>query len=87
MCVPAKLYESVGLGVPTLVIAEETSAAAREARRVGAMTLDGGDVDGLRSLMQDMLAGRLPTRIESQASISYEDLAFEMDHLLKRLAH
>ena len=35
MCVPAKLYESVGLGVPTLVIAEEASAAACEARRIG----------------------------------------------------
>jgi glycosyltransferase involved in cell wall biosynthesis len=85
MCVPAKIYESVGLGVPTLVIAEESSAAAREARRIGAMTLNGGDVDGLRSLMEDMLAGRLPTRIEPQTPISYEDLAVEMDRLLTRL--
>jgi glycosyltransferase involved in cell wall biosynthesis len=83
MCVPAKLYESVGLGVPTLVIAEETSAAACEARRIGAMTLDGGDVNGLRSLMENMLAGRMPTRIETKTPISYEELAIKMDRLLR----
>jgi glycosyltransferase involved in cell wall biosynthesis len=83
MSVPAKIYESVGLGVPTLVIGEETSAAAREARRIGAMTLDDGDVDGLRLLMEDMLDGRLPARIDSQTPISYEDLAIRMDRLLQ----
>jgi hypothetical protein len=83
MCVPAKIYESMGLGVPTLVIAEEGSAAAREARRIGAMTLDGGDVDGLRLLMEDMLAGRIPTRIEPRTPISYEELAVQMDSLLR----
>jgi len=83
MCVPAKLYECVGLGVPTLVIAEEGSAAACEARRIGAMTLDGGDVDGLRLLMEDMLAGRLPTSIGTRTPISYEELAVQMDRLLR----
>jgi glycosyltransferase involved in cell wall biosynthesis len=83
MCVPAKLYESVGLGVPTLVIAEQASAAACEARRIGAMTLESGDVDGMRSLMEDMLAGRIPPRIESQTPISYEHLAIKMDRLLR----
>jgi hypothetical protein len=82
MCVPAKLYECVGLGVPTLVIAERNSAAAREARRIGAMTLEGNDRDGLTSLLKDMIAGRIPTRIEAKTPISYEDLACEMDRLL-----
>lgn len=82
MCVPAKLYECVGLGVPTLVIAERNSAAAREARRIGAMTLEGDDRDGLTSLLKDMLAGRIPTRIEAKTPISYEDLAYDMDRLL-----
>ncbi len=84
MCVPAKLYESVGLGVPTLVIAEETSAAACEARRIGAMTVDGADVEGLRSLLDDLLAGRIPTKMESNVPISYADLAPQMDRLLRR---
>jgi len=83
MCVPAKLYESVGLGVPTLVIAEEESAAACEARRIGAMTLDGGNIEGLRSLMDDLLAGHIPTMIKSKAPISYADLALQMDNLLR----
>jgi hypothetical protein len=83
MCVPAKLYECVGLGVPTLVIAERYSAAAREARRIGALTLEGDDRDGLASLIKDMIAGRVPTRIEPRTPISYEDLAYEMDRLLQ----
>lgn len=83
MCVPAKLYESVGLGVPTLVIAEGSSAAACEARRIGAMTVDGGDVDGIRAVLEDMVSGRIPTRIEPKAPISYEDLAVQMDRLLQ----
>src|SRR5256885_5040333 len=44
LCVPAKLYESVALGTPTLVIAEPDSAAAREARRLGAMTVDAAEI-------------------------------------------
>jgi glycosyltransferase involved in cell wall biosynthesis len=83
MCVPAKLYESVGLGVPTLVIAELSGAAASEARRIGAMSLDSHDVEGMRSLLNDMLSGRLPTTIESTASVSYADLAVQMDRLLR----
>ncbi len=83
MCVPAKLYESVGLGVPTLVIAEETSAAACEARRIGAMTLDGCDVEGLRALFEDMVTGRIPTTIPARTPVSYEELAFQMDRLLR----
>jgi len=83
MQVPAKLYESVGLGIPTLVIAEEKSASACEARRIGAMTVDGSDVQGLRSLMEDMLAGRIPTKLEPTAPISYAHLAEEWDRLLR----
>jgi hypothetical protein len=83
MQVPAKLYESVALGVPTLVIAEEMSAAACEARRIGAMTLDGADVEGLRSLLDDMLSGHLPTTIEPNVPIAYVHLAEEWNNLLR----
>jgi len=83
MQVPAKLYESVGLGVPTLVLAEEMSAAACEARRIGAMTLDGANVEGLRTVLEDMLAGRIPTKIEPRTPISYAYLAQEWDYLLR----
>jgi glycosyltransferase involved in cell wall biosynthesis len=83
MQVPAKLYESVGLGVPTLVIAEPGSAAACEARRIGAMTVDSSDVEGLRSFLEDMLADRMPTKIESTQPIAYAHLAQEWDCLLR----
>jgi glycosyltransferase involved in cell wall biosynthesis len=83
MCVPAKLYESVGLGVPTLVIAEETSAAASEARRIGAMTLDGSDVEGMLALLEDLLARRIPTMIAARTPVSYEELAVQMDRVLR----
>jgi hypothetical protein len=83
MCVPAKLYECVGLGVPTLVIAEVNGAAASEARRIGAMSLDSNDVEGMRSLLRDMLSGRIPTTIVPTTPVSYADLAVQMDRLLR----
>jgi glycosyltransferase involved in cell wall biosynthesis len=83
MCVPAKLYESVGLGIPTLVIAEKDSAAAREARRIGAFTADGHDVDGIKTLLADLMNGNIPMKIEAATPISYEALAVRMDQLLR----
>jgi glycosyltransferase involved in cell wall biosynthesis len=83
MQVPAKLYECVGLGIPTLVIAEATSAAASEARRIGAITLDGSDVEAMRALLEDVLSCRIPTTITSRAPVSYDGLASEMDRLLR----
>lgn len=83
MAVPAKLYESVGAGVPTLVLAEPTSPSALEARRIGAMTVDGDDVDALRRVMEEMLAGRIPTSVAARTPISYEELALRMDRLLR----
>ena len=86
MCVPAKLYECMGLGVPTLVIAEGDSAAANEARRIGAMTVDNDDVAGIRAVLEDVLAGRIPPKVVSAAPISYRDLAVGMDQLLREEA-
>jgi hypothetical protein len=82
MCVPAKLYESVGLGVPTLVIAEKNSAAACEARRIGAMTVEVDDETGIKQLIGEMLSGRMPTQIQAKTPISYRELAVEMDRLI-----
>jgi len=83
MQVPAKLYECVGLGIPTLVIAETTSAAASEARRIGAITLDGSDVEGMRALLEDLLDCRVPTTITSRVPVSYESLGIRIDRLLR----
>ena len=83
MQVPAKLYECVSLGIPTLVIAEAASAAASEARRMGVMTLDANDVEAMRVLLEDILARRVPTTIARMAPVSYEDLGIRMDRLLR----
>ncbi len=83
MQVPGKLYETVGLGVPTLVVAEDTSAAACEARRIGAMTVDNADVDGLQAVFEELLAGGIPTTIPPKTSITYAHLAKQLDELLR----
>ena len=83
LCVPAKLYESVALGTPTLVIAEPDSAAAREARRVGAMTVDAGDVTGISAVLIQMLAGKFSEILEPKTAILYEALARDLDTLLR----
>jgi len=83
MQVPAKLYECVSLGIPTLVIAEATSAAASEARRIGAMTLEANDVEAMQALLEDVLARRIPTTIAAKAPVSYEGLGIRMDSLLR----
>jgi len=82
MCVPAKLYESVGLGIPTLVIAERDSAAAREARRIGAFTAESHDVNAIKGVLADLASGRIPMKIDPTTPISYEALAVRMDRLL-----
>jgi glycosyltransferase involved in cell wall biosynthesis len=80
--VPAKLYEAVALAVPTLVITEPDSAAAREARRIGAMTIENDDVVGMRRILDDIVDGRFPKRIDPRAPISYEALAKQMELVL-----
>lgn len=51
--VPAKLYETVALGVRTIVVAAEGSAAASEARRLGACAIEPGDIAGMARLLDD----------------------------------
>ncbi len=83
LCVPAKVYESVGLGTPTLVIAESNSAASNEAHRIGAFAVEGEDVAGIKALLVDMLSGKIPSTLKPRARISYEELAVDMDRLLR----
>ena len=49
--IPAKLYESVAMGIPTLVIAPAHSAAGREAVRIGALQAEPDDVQGIAAAM------------------------------------
>jgi hypothetical protein len=83
LCVPAKLYECVGLGVPTLVIAEPKSASAEEATRLGAMTADPSDTNAILRVLDDALTGVVPASIQSAVPITYDSVAAEMDRLLR----
>jgi hypothetical protein len=80
--IPAKLYESVGMHLPTLVIAEEESAAAREGKRIGALVRDPADVEGICALFEDLWSGRVAARVPPLRPIEYSHLAAEMGEIL-----
>lgn len=81
--VPAKLYECVAMGNATLVITESTSAAAREARRIGATTFEADDITGIQAFVQEVWRNP-PVRIANSADICYDGIAAEVDVLLLR---
>jgi glycosyltransferase involved in cell wall biosynthesis len=81
--VPAKIYECVGLGVPTLVVTEPGSAAAREAERIGGLVLDSRDAGAWRAILEDVVDGRIPDAMPPIAPISYAALAPQMDRILR----
>jgi glycosyltransferase involved in cell wall biosynthesis len=76
--IPAKLYESVAMGVPTLVIAEATSAAAHEGKRIGAFVRQQDDISGIVDVLERLWSGALPTRIPARAPIEYPELAKDL---------
>ena len=80
--IPAKLYECVAMGVRTLVIGETTSAAAREARRVGAIALEESDVDGMCELLESLWADAAPPAAPLE-TIGYAAISERMDALLR----
>ena len=80
--VPAKLYECVGMGVPTLVITESSSAAASEAERVGAFAFEPRDSEGIRTLLEALWQNRIPARTSAGSAIGYDVIAVAMDRLL-----
>lgn len=83
MQVPAKLYECVGLQLPTLVVTESTSAAAGEATRIGGIVREPDDIDGIREVIEELWTGTREVRVRPAAPISYADLAPEVDQLLR----
>jgi glycosyltransferase involved in cell wall biosynthesis len=81
--IPAKIYECVAMGVPTLVIAESSSAAANEARRIGAMTCEPDDIAGIEQLVEKLWSAPPAAASVSNAPIGYEVIAAQMDALLR----
>jgi len=72
----------VGLGVPTLVVTENDSAAADEGRRIGAMIVESGDLAGMRTILDDLVDGRSGHH-HPKVPVSYESLAVQMDEILR----
>ncbi len=80
--VPAKLYESIGMRVPTLVVGSRNSAAGREAERVGAAVREPHDTVGIVELFECLLSGgdcRLALRPELR---DYRHIAGVVDRVL-----
>ena len=80
--IPAKLYELMGIGIPTVVIAAAGSAAYGEAVRLGAIALEPDDVRGLAEVMEQVWAERLARTETAGAVLDYNDLASQVAQLL-----
>lgn len=81
--IPAKLYEAVAMGIPTLVLAPEGTATATEARRLGAMVHDSDDVEGIARLLERLWQDGGALRPRCPVDITHEALAVRMDALLR----
>jgi glycosyltransferase involved in cell wall biosynthesis len=81
--IPAKLYESVAMGVPTLVVAPAGSATAVAGDRLGAMVRDSGDVDGIACVLEHLWRNGLRERSPCPLPITYEAIAPQVDRVLR----
>ncbi|HVT39105.1 MAG TPA: glycosyltransferase [Gemmatimonadaceae bacterium] len=73
--VPAKLYEMVAMGVPTVVIASPESAASSEAERLGASAISPKDIAGLVHLMEEVWSPSVQSARTPASDVDYEQLA------------
>ena len=80
--IPAKLYESVAMGVPTLVVAPAGSAAAVEGNRLGAVVRDSADVDGIVCVLEQLWGDGAGERPSCPVPITYDAIARLVDQLL-----
>jgi glycosyltransferase involved in cell wall biosynthesis len=81
--VPAKLYEAVGLSVPTLVIAEPDSASAREGERIGALVAAPEETERICSILEGLWACGNEPRRSPVAAVRYDAIATRVDALLR----
>jgi glycosyltransferase involved in cell wall biosynthesis len=80
--VPAKLYESVGMGLPTMVVTETDSATGREAKRLGAAVHGPDDEAGMTAVMTTAwLDGEAPDS-EVPAGVDHAHLAGKLEEFL-----
>jgi glycosyltransferase involved in cell wall biosynthesis len=84
---PAKLYEPVALGIPTLVVAEHDSAAAMEGQRLGTNVLEPDDAEGIAHLLERVWRRETRTPFQSRVPVAYEAIAPLADQLLATKSH
>lgn len=83
--VPAKVYESVGMGIRTVVIAPRGSATAREAVEIGAAVVEPDDVAEMLGLLEAVWSSPTDPAPPPSARIHYQDLAAELELLFAPL--
>jgi hypothetical protein len=81
--IPAKLYESVAMGVPTLVVAAADSAAGVEGKRLGAVVCDAADVEGIARVLEQLWRDGARERSPCPVPITYDAIALLVDQLLR----
>jgi hypothetical protein len=85
--VPAKLYELVAMGVPTLVVGERESAAASEARRLGAIAVEPDAVPKIARVLAEAWEGLAAPPNREATLLDYRDLCQALDAVLSRNCH
>ncbi len=83
--VPAKIYEAVALGIPTLILTEPGSATANEGKRLGAAVFEPDDEDGVVGYLEELWSGTRALEPDPPGRISQEQLAATLDTSLRRL--
>ena len=86
MQIPAKLYELVGLGVQTLVVTEEGSAAAMEADRLGVIRREPTDVEGIAAVIRSVAKGELPARLRACDDVYYRNISDRYADILRSIS-
>jgi len=81
--IPAKLYESVAMGITTLVVAPADSAAGIEGTRLGALVRDADDVEGIACVLEHLWRDGFQPRSPCAAPITYDVIAPLADQLLR----
>src|SRR5207302_704347 len=84
--IPAKLYESVAMGIPTLVVAPADSAAAVEGHRLGVAVRDSADVDGIACVLERLWRDGARERSPCLVPITYDAIALLIDQVLGKHA-
>lgn len=81
--VPAKLYESVALGIPTLVVAEAGSAAFEAAGRLGTLRAEPDDIEAILGALRQVWFGEGRPEGDPDLPLAYGKLARRTSRILR----